>query len=252
MINLNDISTKPPKGLKRRELAKLTRQYQSEISELQHKLYAQGKFSLLVVFQGLDAAGKDSSIKNLFKGVPAFGISASAFKVPSKKELAHDFLWRVHAEVPEKGMIKAFNRSHYEDVLVTRALGFVSDEEAKKRFRMINNFEEIVASNNTIIVKFYLHISEKTQEKRLLQRMKDPQRFYKHGDGDWETRKQWDDYRRYYNECLNNTQQVAPWHIIPVDEKWYRDYLMAKVVAETLRELPLDYPPLETKMNINQ
>lgn len=252
MIKLDKISTKPPKDLKRKDLVKQTNKFRSEIIELQHKMYAQSKYSLLVIFQGLDAAGKDSSIKNLFAGIPSFGISVSAFKVPSKKELAHDFLWRIHAETPEKGQIKAFNRSHYEDVLVTRALGFVNDEMAQKRFKMINNFEEIVTSNNTIIVKFYLHISHEVQEKRLTQRLNDPERYYKHADGDWETRKQWSDFRTYYDECLNNTQEAAPWHIIPVDNKWYRDYLMAKTVLEALKTLPLKYPELETNMDTSK
>ena len=131
MINLENIPTSPPKNLKRKDIAKITRQLKAEMADLQHKLLAQRKYSLLVVFQGLDAAGKDGSIKNVFSEIPAFGISVSNFKVPTQKELAHDFLWRVHSETPEKGMIKAFNRSHYEDVLITRALGLVSDEEAK-------------------------------------------------------------------------------------------------------------------------
>lgn len=248
MINLDNIPTTPPNNLKRKDIAKITRQLKAEMAELQHKLLAQKKYSLLVVFQGLDAAGKDGSIKNVFSEIPAFGISVSNFKVPTKKELAHDFLWRVHSETPEKGMIKAFNRSHYEDVLITRALGLLSDEEAKNRFRMINNFEEIVQSNDTKIIKFYLHISYEMQEQRLERRMKDATRYYKHGDEDWKVRKQWDDYRDYYHECFEHTQEFALWHVIPVDRKWYRDYLMCKIIVQEMRKIALEYPPLETKM----
>lgn len=248
MINLDNIPTAPPKNLKRKDISKITRQLKAEMADLQHKLLAQRKYSLLVVFQGVDASGKDGSIKNVFSEIPAFGVSVSNFKVPSSKELAHDFLWRVHSETPEKGMIKAFNRSHYEDVLITRALGLVNDEEANKRFRMINNFEEIVQSNDTVIIKFYLHISYEIQEQRLKIRMKDPTRYHKHGDEDWKVRKQWDDYRKYYYECFEHTQEFAPWHVIPVDRKWYRDYLMCKIIVQELRKLDLKYPKLDSKL----
>lgn len=248
MINLDNIPTTPPKSVNKDLIKGETKKLKKEFAELQHIMAAQEKYSLLIVLQGLDAAGKDGTVKKVFSKIPAFGISISNFKVPSKKELAHDFLWRVHKETPEKGMVKVFNRSHYEDVLVTRALGFVSDEEAEKRFRIINNFEEIVQNNNTIILKFYLHISHEKQEERLRDRMQNPTKYYKHSDGDWAVRKQWNDYRQFYNECLSHTQETAPWHIIPVDKKWYRNYLICKTIVETLRELPLAYPPLETEL----
>ena len=155
MKKLNDISTQPPKDFSKKEAKEELKELRTKFADLQTIMYAQGKYSLLVVLQGMDASGKDGLVKKAFSEIPAYGISVSAFKVPSTEELAHDFLWRVHKETPKKGEIKIFNRSHYEDVLVTRMLGFVSDDLAQKRFKIINNFEEIIAQNNTIIVKFY-------------------------------------------------------------------------------------------------
>lgn len=248
MINITKLSTKAPENLDKDTIKGETKILKERMAELQHMLLAQSKYSLLVVLQGMDASGKDGAVKKVFSKIPAFGISVSSFKVPTKEELAHDFLWRIHKETPAKGQIKIFNRSHYEDVLVTRVLGFTDDKTAHKRFQIINNFEEIVAQNNTIILKFFLNVSYNMQEERLKERITVPHKFYKHSDGDWETRKDWDKYMVYYNECINHTQKTAPWHIIPVDQNWYKEYLIAKTVVEALEKLPLEYPPLETDM----
>jgi len=250
MIDLTQLSTRAPEHLKKDETQEETKKLKDSLSELQEKLLAQGKYSLLIVLQGMDASGKDGVVKNVFNKIPAFGLSVSSFKAPSKKELAHDFLWRVHQEVPAKGQIKIFNRSHYEDVLVTRVLGYTDDAAAQKRFEIINNFEEIIVHNKTIILKFCLNVSYKMQEERLRERMTVARKFYKHSDGDWETRKEWDQYMKYYNECIAHTQRVAPWHIVPVDQNWYKEYYITKTVVEALEKLPLTYPPLETAMEI--
>ena len=248
MIDITTLDTNAPEGLEKDKIKKETKKLKERMAELQHVMRAQKKYSLLVVLQGLDASGKDGTIKNVFSKIPPFGISVSAFKTPTKEELAHDFLWRVHQETPAKGQIKVFDRSHYEDVLVTRVLGFVDDAKAKKRFKMINNFEEILADNNTVTLKFFLNVSKDQQEERLKERMAIREKFYKHSDGDWETRAEWDKYMVYYNECIEHTQRVAPWHIIPVDQNWYKEYAITKVIVETLESLDLAYPDLETEM----
>lgn len=248
MIDITKIDTNAPKDLDKDEIKRETKVLKERMAELQHILRAQEKYSLLVVLQGLDASGKDGTVKNVFSKIPAFGISVAAFKAPTKEELAHDFLWRIHQETPVKGQIKVFDRSHYEDVLVTRVLGLVDDAKAKKRFDMINNFEEILADNNTITLKFFLHVSKDRQEQRLKERMSIREKFYKHSDGDWETRKHWDKYMIYYNECIEHTQKVAPWHIVPVDQNWYKEYYITKTIVETLEKLDLAYPDLETEL----
>lgn len=249
-MNIRKLPTRAPEHLDKDAIKKETKELEERMAELQHMLHAQEKYSLLVVLQGMDASGKDGVVKKVFSKIPAFGINVASFKVPTKEELAHDFLWRVHQKTPAKGQITIFNRSHYEDVLVTRVLGFTDDETAKKRFDLINNFEKIIAHNNTVILKFFLNVSYEAQEVRLRERMTIEHKFHKHSDGDWETRKDWEKYMDYYNECLTNTQEAAPWHIIPVDQNWYKEYLITKIVVEALEKLPLAYPPLETELDI--
>lgn len=247
-MDIRKLATKAPKELDKDQIKEETEALEDRFADLQHKMRAQGKYSLLVVLQGMDASGKDGTVKKVFSKIPAFGINVESFKVPSKEELAHDFLWRVHQKAPEKGQITIFNRSHYEDVLVTRVLGYTDDETAKKRFDLINNFEEIIAHNHTIILKFFLNVSHEEQEERLKERMTVEHKFHKHSDGDWETRKDWERYMDYYNECLEHTQKAAPWHIIPVDQNWYKEYLITKTLVEALEKLPLAYPPLESEL----
>lgn len=248
MIDITKIDPNAPGNLEKDEIKKETKKLKERMAELQHIMRAQEKYSLLVVLQGLDASGKDGTVKNVFSKIPPFGISVATFKAPSKEELSHDFLWRIHQETPAKGQIKIFDRSHYEDVLVTRVLGLVDDAQAKRRFDMINNFEEILADNNTITLKFFLNVSKDRQEERLKERMAIKEKFYKHSDGDWETRKHWDKYMVYYNECIEHTQKVAPWHIVPVNQNWYKEYYITKTVVEALEKLDLLYPDLETEL----
>ena len=247
-MKIQDISTEAPKKLNKNTIKEKTKVLKARMAELQHIMRAQKKYSLLVVLQGLDASGKDGTIKNVFSKIPPFGISVAAFKAPTKEELAHDFLWRIHKETPAKGQIKVFDRSHYEDVLVTRVLGFTSDAQAQKRFEHINNFEALLADNNTVVLKFFLNVSYDRQLERLKERMEIKEKFYKHSDNDWETRKDWDKYMVYYNECIEKTQKAAPWHIVPVDQNWYKEYFIAKTVVEALENMDLEYPELETEM----
>ena len=249
-MKLQDLSTEAPKKLNKGTIKEKTKVLKARMAELQHIMRAQKKYSLLVVLQGLDASGKDGTIKNVFSKIPAFGIRVAAFKAPTKEELSHDFLWRVHQETPQKGQIKVFDRSHYEDVLVTRVLGFTSDEDAQKRFEHINNFEALLEDNNTVVLKFFLNVSYDRQLERLKERMEIKEKFYKHSDNDWETREDWDKYMIYYNECIEKTQKSAPWYIVPVDQNWYKEYFIAKTVVEALEKMDLKYPELETEMKL--
>jgi PPK2 family polyphosphate:nucleotide phosphotransferase len=200
---------------------------------------------MLVVLQGMDGSGKDGATHNVFEKCRITGLSVSAFKKPTEEEFAHDFLWRIHKVAPEKGMIGIFNRSHYEDILIQRVHKWIDDKRVEQRMNAINAFEELLAfDNDTHIFKFYLHISYKEQEKQLLERMKDPEKFWKHNPGDWEERKLWDHYMEAYEYAINNSS--IPWYICPVDHRWYRDYFIAKTLVDALEKLHIELQPLKT------
>jgi len=217
---------------------------QERLRELQYIMRAQEKHSLLVIFQGMDASGKDGAVKNIFKSISASDIEVKSWKAPSKEELAHDFLWRIHEHTPRKGMIQVFNRSHYEDILITRVHAWCDDVTAAKRIDAINNFEKLLIDHNTHVLKFYLHLSKEEQEVRLTERKTMRHKMWKHNDGDWEERKLWDVYMKYYEEAINKTAAV-PWHIIPTDENRYKEYLILKSLLQKLESLDLVYPNLE-------
>lgn len=213
------------------------------ISALQERLYANGNRALLIVLQGMDTSGKDSTIKHVMSGVNPQGCKVVSFKTPSEKELNHDFLWRIHQQVPAKGQIGIFNRSHYEDVLITRVHGMISDRVAKRRFDQIKEFEELLTESGTAVVKFFLYISKDEQKERLLERVKDPEKRWKFNEGDLEERKLWDDYLRVFEDVISKTSaQSAPWYIVPANRKWFRNLLVAQVVVEALEAMQLGSP----------
>lgn len=213
------------------------------LGELQEILYAQGKYALLCVFQGMDTAGKDGVIKKVFDHVNPQGIKVAAFKVPTPDELARDFLWRIHAQVPPKGYIGIFNRSHYEDVLIVRVNELVTKDVWSARYDHINEFEKLLAENGTRIVKFYLHISKAEQKQRLQARLDDPSKHWKFSLGDLPVRERWDDYMSAYADALSlcNTE-YAPWVIVPANKKWYRDLVVTRTLVEIMEGMPLRYP----------
>lgn len=214
------------------ELAKLV----IEIDELQELLFGAGINGLLVVLQGMDTSGKDGTVRKVFSQISPLGSYVSSFKVPTEEELAHDFLWRVHKQAPRRGMIGIFNRSHYEDVLVVRVHNLVSEPVWRQRYHQINAFEELLAQSGTIVLKLFLHISKDEQEQRLLEREQDVTKAWKLSAGDWREREHWDAYMAAYTEALERcSTPAAPWHIIPSDRKWFRNYAVATLVAETLR-----------------
>ncbi len=219
------------------------RSLREEFIELQRQLYAEDRHRLLVVLQAMDAGGKDGTIRNVFRGVNPQGVQVTSFKVPSKEELAHDFLWRIHKAVPPRGMVGVFNRSHYEDVLVVRVHNLVPESIWRARYKMINDFEHLLVETGTTILKFYLHISKEEQRDRFQARIDDPDKNWKFSVEDIEKRKLWEEYMVAYEEMLfRTTTDRAPWFIIPADQKWYRNLAIAKVIVHTLRELNPQYP----------
>lgn len=245
-VILSEISTEAPKGIKKDDLKAETEKLVKRLGELHHLLYAEGKHSVLVIFQGMDASGKDGAVRNVFRDCTIAGLDLVSFKKPTEEEFAHDFLWRVHRWVPQKGMLTIFNRSHYEDILIQRVHNWIDMERVKKRMAAINALEELLEfDNNTVIFKFYMHISKEEQEEQLQQRLDDPTKFWKHNDGDWEERKHWDAYMEAYEYAINASS--VPWHICPVDNRWYRDYFIAKTMVEALEKLNMQLPVPERK-----
>ena len=215
----------------------------AQTDELQERLYAEGKQGLLVVLQAMDAGGKDSTIRKVFGGLNPQGVVVSSFKAPSKIELAHDYLWRIHQCAPGKGYIRVFNRSHYEDVLIVRVHGWASPETLERRYDHINAFEKLLTDEGTQIVKVMLHISKAYQLERFRRRLKRPDKHWKFNPDDLKERELWDDYMRAYEDALNATsRECAPWYAIPADNKPFMRRCVADIVERTLSRLPLRYP----------
>ncbi len=211
-------------------------QLAKELSNLQEWLYAAQKHSVLIVLQGLDTSGKDGTIAHVMEGLNPQGCDVASFKVPTPLEQSHDFLWRTHMQAPARGMITIFNRSHYEDVLVTRVHKLISKDVCEDRYGEIISFEKLLAGSNTIIIKFFLHISKDEQKERLLAREKDEEKAWKLSTGDWEERQYWNDYTTAYEDALGATgTKTAPWYVIPANHKWYRNLAIAQTIVDTLR-----------------
>lgn len=243
-IELRHISTRAPENENKKEIKARTAEMLGKINELQNLLYAESKNSLLVILQGMDASGKDGAIKNVFGSLNPQGVSVKSFKAPTEEELSHDFLWRVHLYAPAKGIIQIFNRSHYEDVLITRVHGWCSDELAEQRMKAINDWEDLITRhNNTYILKFYLHVSYKKQQERLAERMSDPAKMWKYNSNDIKESKLWDTYAKMYEDCFANCNMI-PWYIIPSDQNWYKEYIIAEKVLETLSGLKMKFPEM--------
>jgi PPK2 family polyphosphate:nucleotide phosphotransferase len=221
------------------ELERLT----ERIADLQARLYAEDLRAVLIVLQGIDAAGKDSTVKHVFRGSNPQGVRVFTFKEPNEEEAAHDFLWRYHADAPSVGMIHVFNRSHYEDVLVVRVKELVEEERWRSRYDSINDFERMLAREGTVIVKFFLHISKEAQLDRFRERLEREDKHYKFSANDVRERRNWDDYQEAYEDAVNLTStQWAPWYVVPSDAKWYRNLVVARIVAATLECLDPRWP----------
>ena len=241
-IVLKDINTRPPEGLTEEEVDDEYDALRQEIEDRQEIMRAQGKYSLLVVLQGMDAAGKDSAVNKVFSKVGHGGIRVQSFKKPTDLEMSHDFLWRVHQQVPSKGMIQVFNRSHYEDVLIQRVHQWIDEDTVYSRFNHINNFERLLRDNGTKVLKFYLHISKEQQLKELNERLEDPEKYFKHNPNDFKEREHWDEYMKAYEDVFYHCGPENPWHIIPSDENWYKELQMSRIISKALREMDLAWP----------
>jgi PPK2 family polyphosphate:nucleotide phosphotransferase len=217
--------------------------HRTQLDELQEVFYASQKKALLIVLQGMDTAGKDGTINHIFSGVNPQGCDVAAFKVPTPLEARHDFLWRVHAQVPPRGMIGIFNRSHYEDVLSPRVHKLISADVARRRLENINEFESFLADNDVLILKFYLHISKDEQTRRLQSRIDDKKKHWKLSDADIHERQFWPRYMDAYNDILSATSRKhAPWFVIPSDNKWYRNIAISAIIVDLMLSLDLKYP----------
>ncbi len=244
-IRLSEISTRAPKELDKKETKEKTEQLIKELDDLQNLLFAESKHSVLVVIQGMDASGKDGVIRYSLGNMNPQGVTVQSYKAPTPEELSHDFLWRIHRHSPAKGMIQIFNRSHYEDILVTRVHKWCDDETAARRMTAINDFEKLLQEhNNTHILKFYLHVSPEEQDKRLKERLKDPTKMWKYNEKDFEEAKLWDIYMQAYEDCFNNCN-TPPWIIVPSDQNWYKDYIIALELHSLLTGLNMQFPGLK-------
>lgn len=222
----------------------------NRLEELQELLYAERKHRLLIVLQAMDTGGKDGTIRHVFDGVNPQGVKVASFKVPTRKELDHDYLWRVHKFVPGDGEITIFNRSHYEDVLVVRVHELVPPDVWGKRYQHINDFERMLADEGTTILKFYLHISSDEQKERLQARLDEPGKQWKFSLGDLKERKRWSEYIRAYQDVLSKTSTPwAPWYIIPANRKWYRNLVIASILINTMEGLGMSYPQPEDDLD---
>ncbi|HEU4750475.1 MAG TPA: polyphosphate kinase 2 family protein [Acidimicrobiia bacterium] len=218
----------------------------NRLADLQDVFYADGTRRLLVVLQAMDTGGKDSTIRDVFGRMNPQGVTVASFKKPTPEELAHDYLWRVHAHVPADGQITIFNRSHYEDVLVVRVDGLVPEDKWRRRYAQIVEFEELLAEEGTRIVKFFIHISKAAQKERLQARLDESDKHWKFETGDLETRKKWDDYMAAYGEALGRTStERAPWYVIPGDRKWYRKLVIGEIMVSVMEEMDLSFPSPE-------
>lgn len=246
-IHLEKISTRAPKGFDKEKIKEKTARIIEELDDLQNLLYAESKHAVLVVIQGMDASGKDGLIRDVFGKLNIQGVTATSFKAPTDLEAAHDFLWRIHQHAPAKGAIQVFNRSHYEDILITRVHKFCDDKTAKNRMKAINDFEGLLTThNNTHILKFYLHISPEEQQLRLAERIKDPHKQWKYNENDFSEAKLWKLYMKMYEDCFTYCNKI-PWNIIPADQNWYKDHLIASALFTLLKGLKMQYPGLKKK-----
>jgi PPK2 family polyphosphate:nucleotide phosphotransferase len=242
-IKLDSFPTKYDGKLEKEDGVKLFNELIIKLEKLQALLYADGSKALLVVLQAMDAAGKDSTIRNVFGPINPQGCKVVSFKTPNSVELLHDFLWRIHQNVPRKGHIGVFNRSYYEAVLIEKVKNLAPKETIKQRYTHINAFESLLNDSGTRIVKFFLHISKDYQKERLQERLDTPEKLWKFSPSDIPERMLWEDYQKAYAAAIEKcSSQIAPWYIVPAEKKWFRNLLIAKVLVETLESMDLHYP----------
>lgn len=235
----DDVRLAPNKAEAKEKSAEL----QEKLADLQELIFASREQKVLILLQGMDASGKDGTIRHVMGGFNPQGVRVVSFGKPSEVELDHDYLWRVHQQVPARGEVVVFNRSHYEDVLVVRVHGLVPEADWKKRYAQINEFERMLTETGTLILKFFLHISKEEQRERLQARIDDPTKRWKFQHGDLDVRKLWSDYERAYEDALAKCSTAyAPWYVVPANQKWYRNYVVSSIVVDALKRLKMKYP----------
>lgn len=243
-ITISELSTLPPSGFEKGKTKDKFLDIQEKLIDKLQVMYAQGKYSLLVVLQGMDASGKDGVARKVFRGLSPTIIDAKSFKKPTEEEMGHDFLWRVHPHAPQKGHVQLFVRSHYEDILIQRVHRWIDMPRVEHRMERINAFETNLARDNgTVVMKFFLNLSKERQKEKLQERIDVPRKNWKHNDQDWEERKLWSDYMNAYEYAIN--ESTIPWHVIPSDKRWYRNYAVTKILLEKLEQLEMSYPLIE-------
>lgn len=263
-IKLKNFSADYTKGFKEKEeVKKKVEKNLKTMSELQDVLYAHDKYSILIILQAMDAGGKDGTIRHVMSGVNPQGCQVFSFKKPSDEELDHDYMWRIHKSLPERGRIGIFNRSYYEEVLVARVHPEILQKQKlppelitkdiwKTRFRQINDFEKYLYENGTRIIKLFLHISKEEQKNRFLSRQQDPTKNWKLSKPDMEERKHWDEYMNAFEDMINNTStKWAPWYIIPSNKKWFRNYIVSEIITKVMKSLDISYPKLSDESLVN-
>jgi PPK2 family polyphosphate:nucleotide phosphotransferase len=250
-VQLSDLPTRAGQFHRDRAAAEVEfKKLRDELIDLQARLYAEDKHKVLIVLQAMDAGGKDGTIRRVFHGVNPQGVRVTSFKAPSKLELAHDFLWRIHQAVPARGLIGVFNRSHYEDVLVVRVHDMVPESVWQPRYAQINDFERMLSDSGTTMLKFYLHISQKEQKERFQARLDDPQKHWKFSVEDLEKRKLWPAYMVAFEDVINLCSTPwAPWYVIPADQKWYRNLTITRTIVHTIKQLDPQYPAPEEDLS---
>ena len=244
---LSSIDTRAPKVYGKEKTKEDFIKLKFELEELQNLLYAEGKHSLLVVIQGMDASGKDGVVKNVFDAVNPMGCMVYSFKAPTTEEMKHDFLWRIHQKVPADGMIHVFNRSHYEDVIIQRVHKWVDEKTIVQRYSQINDFEKLLQETGTTVLKFYLHVSMEEQLERLNERLQDKTKMWKYNANDIKERDFWKDYMKAYEDAFQQCSKNAEWHVVPSDQNWYKEYVIAKKIVDTLKGFEMEYPGLKAE-----
>ena len=245
-ISLEDFSPEDTADRSKKDVEEEYSRLEERFAELQEVLYASKSHALLIVLQGMDCSGKDGTVKNVLASLNPNGFYVENFKVPTPVELGHDYLWRVHQKTPKKGDIVVFNRSYYEDVLVTRVHGMIDDQTAEQRFDEIRDFEKYLVNNHTVLLKFFLHISKDFQQKKLEERLKTPEKNWKFSEADLKEREFWDEYQRCYSDMLSNcSTKYAPWYIVPSNHRWFRNYFILRTIVTALEKLSLEYPVIE-------
>lgn len=244
MVDLKRISTDPPGDIKKEKAEEERLEHLDRIAELQTRLFASKEKAILIILQGMDTSGKDGTVKNLFTVLNPLGCTCAAWKVPTEEEQNHDFLWRIHKAVPAKGMIQVFNRSHYEDIVVPLVKKSIGEKRIRNRLDTISAFERLLSEeNNTLVLKFFLHISKEEQSTRIEKRLEDPRKKWKFDPSDLIAHSLYEEHLNAYSEILDYSFEVSPWRVVPADKKWYRDFLIAKILREEMEKMDLKYPP---------